>query len=85
MIDYIADRPIKIFLYGSRAKGTARPTSDVDVALMSHEKLSAVFMSNLRELIEESAIPYQVDLVDLAEVDEAFKQKILKEGLLWNA
>ncbi len=84
ILNYIADKPVQIFLYGSRARNTARKTSDVDIALLSKDKLPEGFITNLREIIEESTIPYQVDIIDLNQVDDNFRQKILKEAKLWN-
>ena len=84
ILKYINNRPIQVFLYGSRALNTAGKSSDVDIALFSKEKLPLDFIANLRELIEESTIPYQVDLIDLNEVDDNFRKVVLKEAILWN-
>jgi predicted nucleotidyltransferase len=84
-LNYIANRPVQVFLYGSRARNTARKTSDVDIALLAANKLPDGFIAHLRELIEESTIPYQVDIIDLNEVDNDFRQKILQEAKPWNA
>lgn len=85
ILTYIASKPIQVFLYGSRANSRARKTSDVDIALLSKNNLPKDFIANLREIIEESTIPYQVDITDLNEVDDDFRQKVLKEAKLWNA
>lgn len=85
VLDYVHSYPIKVYLYGSRAKGTAHKTSDIDIALLSDVKLPTGFIAGLKELIEESSIPYQVDVVDLNQVDDNFRNKILTEAKLWNA
>lgn len=84
VLDYVSAYPVKVYLYGSRAKGTARKTSDVDIALLSSTKLPTGFIAGLKELIEESSIPYQVDIVDLNQVDDNFRSKVLTEAKLWN-
>lgn len=84
LLKYIAKRKVKVYLFGSRAKNTARATSDVDIALLPMESLPDNFFADLRELLEESNLPYTVDIIDLSQIDEAFKQKILQEGILWN-
>lgn len=55
-------------LFGSRAKGTHRPGSDIDLALVG-EGLDIDVLGRLMRAFEESSIPYQVDLCWLAAVD----------------
>jgi predicted nucleotidyltransferase len=81
----LSDFPARVFLFGSRASGCARTTSDIDVAIDATLPLPAGLMGRLREALEESPIPYRVDVVDLAEVEEPFLQKVRREGLPWNA
>jgi uncharacterized protein len=83
VLNYIAQRPIKVYLFGSRAAGTARRTSDVDIALWPMEAIPSHFFSDLRELVEESTIPYTVDIIDLSQTDPGFRQKIIEKGIIW--
>lgn len=55
-------------LFGSRAKGTHRPGSDIDLALVG-EGLNIDIVGRLARAFEESSIPYQVDLCWLAAVE----------------
>jgi predicted nucleotidyltransferase len=55
-------------LFGSRAKGTHRAGSDIDVALVG-EGLDIDALGRLTRAFEESSIPYQVDLCWLAAID----------------
>jgi uncharacterized protein len=82
--DFLKNYQVKIYLYGSRAKNTARPTSDVDVAILPSSPLPIGMLAKLHERLEESTIPYTVDLVDLSQTDNNFRKKILAEGILWN-
>lgn len=55
-------------LFGSRAKGSYRPGSDIDLALVgTHLDVDA--LGRIATLFEESSIPYQVDLCLLEMVD----------------
>ena len=81
--DYVKDHEVKIYLFGSRAKGTAHRLSDVDIGLLASKPLPISFIANLKEKIEESTIPYSVDIIDLSTVDEAFQKKVLAEGIEW--
>ncbi|MBA7557063.1 hypothetical protein ES705_49793 [subsurface metagenome] len=39
----------------------------------------------LREKMENSNMPYKVDIVDLSQTSREFKEKALKEGILWKS
>ena len=69
---------VMIWAYGSRVKGTARPHSDLDlVAFTSSEQKRAV--SDLKEALEESNLPFRVDLFTWNEIPEQFKKNIEHE------
>ncbi len=51
----------KAVLYGSRAKGTYRPGSDIDLTLFG-DALDLGTLGQIATRLEESPIPYQVDL-----------------------
>lgn len=71
------------YLFGSRATGTARSTSDFDVAVLAGEDISRE-LSVAREMLEESHIPYKVDVVDLRSASPAVRRAAQAQGvLLW--
>ena len=72
-----------VYLFGSRARGTARRGSDVDVAVDGASDLSIHTLSRLREVLEESTIPFRVDVVDLRDATPAFRERVLAEGIRW--
>ncbi len=80
---YTKGYSVRVFLFGSRAKGKEHKLSDVDIAILPLKTLPASFVANLKEKIEESTIPYSVDLVDLSQVDAPFREKILAEAIEW--
>lgn len=55
-------------LYGSRAKGNYKPGSDIDLTLTGCG-LGYAELSRLANDLEESDIPYRVDLSLLASID----------------
>lgn len=75
--------PVAIYLFGSRAKGNARKTSDVDVAFEPKGLLPVHWLSKLKDRLEESTIPYKVDLVDLSKTNPNFKVQALTGAILW--
>jgi len=72
----------KIYLFGSRATEKASPFSDIDIAVESIEPIDGK-LSEIRYTIEESTIPFKVDLVDLAKAPY-LKERILQEGIRWH-
>jgi predicted nucleotidyltransferase len=73
----------RVYLFGSWASGTQRRASDIDLAIEAPAPLPAATLARVREAIEESHIPYRVDVVDLAEVDASFRARALREGQVW--
>jgi predicted nucleotidyltransferase len=73
----------QIYLFGSRATGTYRSTSDFDIAVLAKEDISRE-LSLAREMLEQSNIPLTIDLVDLNKTPVEFRQAVQNEGtLLW--
>jgi uncharacterized protein len=57
----------------------------VDVAVLPQEPLPRGLLASIREALEESLVPWRVDLVDLSEVDPSFRSRVLEEGIEWTA
>lgn len=53
----------EVYLFGSRARETHQPFSDVDILVKSNADLS-MLISNISERLEESNFPYKVDIVE---------------------
>ncbi len=65
------------YIFGSRAKGTNKEYSDIDIAVkMNNEKISADILGKLLITFSDSTLPYEVDIVDLNAIDEKFKNLI---------
>ena len=67
-----------VMVFGSRANGTARASSDLDLLILG-EPLSFETMAKLKIAFSESDLPYFVDLVEDASIDNAFKEHIETE------
>ena len=74
-----------IYLFGSRARGTARERSDIDIAIDAKDKLRPARISEARDMLAESNIPYTIEIVDLHSVSESMRDNILKEGIIWKS
>ena len=75
---------VKVVLFGSRARGDHLQTSDIDLGILpqgqplSYQRKLAL----LRERLENSNIPYKVDIVDLSQVDDEFARQALSKGVM---
>jgi predicted nucleotidyltransferase len=58
----------KVIVYGSRAKGTYKPGSDIDLALVG-DKLELEALLKIQGELEDLLIPYQIDLCLHKDID----------------
>ncbi len=79
----LENRRAKVYLFGSRARGDARLGSDIDVAILPEEPIPAPVLARIREALEMSWIPHEVDLVDFARVEDEFAKSALAEAIPW--
>jgi uncharacterized protein len=66
--------PYQFFAYGSRAKGTARKFSDLD--LCYQEEIPLNTLAHLEADFEESDLPFFVELVNWKHMRPAFQELI---------
>jgi predicted nucleotidyltransferase len=59
-------------VFGSRARGAARPGSDLDLAIDAGRPLTRQESGALEEAFEELSLPFRVDLVDVHAASEGF-------------
>ena len=83
VLDALGDRPAEVWLFGSCARGEVRQHSDIDIAILPRDDLPSGFFAELAADIEESTIPYDVDLVDLRHADPALIDDVRTEGVKW--
>jgi predicted nucleotidyltransferase len=75
----------EIYLFGSRATSQYHDVSDYDIGVLASKDISRE-LSIARELLEDSTIPFTVDLVDLSATSEELASQVQQEGiLLWES
>jgi predicted nucleotidyltransferase len=79
----LGDRDVRLYLFGSCVTGHPRRWSDIDVAIDPVSPLPAALLAELRERLEESDVPYDVDIVDLSKTSPEMRARVVREGLLW--
>jgi len=73
----------RAILFGSRAKGTERSGSDIDLALTGNQ-LDDAHLPRLYEAIDNLLLPVKVDLVILSETTKPeLKDHIERVGVEW--
>ena len=78
---YIPNPEAKFYIFGSRARGKYREYSDVDIAIDSSD-LTPTIKSKLEIEFENSTFPYEVDIVDLNNIKESFRNLIQDDLVL---
>ncbi len=75
---------ITVWVFGSRATHKAKPYSDLDLALEAplNSKIDISLIIKLESAFEESELPWKVDIVDLSDVSEKFRDIIIKNQCL---
>jgi len=72
-----------VFLFGSRAGSQHRDNSDIDVGFYGADS-SEKYFQTIKDLLNESIIPYHVDLVDFFSAESKFKKIALENIEIWN-
>jgi type I restriction enzyme S subunit len=62
--------------YGSRVNGTAQPGSDLDLVVMGRQRIDPRLMAELGADLEDSDLPFAVDVLDWNAVPEDFRRAI---------
>jgi hypothetical protein len=75
--------PARVYLFGSRAGKTAGTGSDCDVAVEIGPDAPVNVLSRIREELEESRVPFEVELVVLADVQPELARQVKRKGILW--
>ena len=65
-----------VWVFGSRAKGTATYQSDLDLAIECESPLDSKIISCLKYEFEESKLPFMVDIADLNAMNDSFREII---------
>ena len=71
---HVPEREVRVF--GSRARGAAKPYSDLDLVLMGATPLPLTTLGLLNEAFAESDLPWRVDVVDWASTAPEFQRHI---------
>ena len=71
----------RVYLFGSRARGDARWNSDID--LWIDAEIAPALLSYLDEVLDESFVPFHVDIVATPQLTGRFGELVRKEAKSW--
>ena len=72
---------IEILAFGSRVNGNAHDCSDLDLVIrkLDNTKLNITELSNFKDVLMNSNIPFLVDVLDWGRIPQSFKDNINKQ------
>jgi predicted nucleotidyltransferase len=83
LIRPLKDRGATVFIFGSRAKGTHKKFSDIDI-LFSNASDKTIPSNELYEIVsffEDSNFPYKIDLVNDTELASSYRASVDREKI----
>jgi type I restriction enzyme S subunit len=73
---------LEVWAFGSRARHTAKPYSDLDLALITRQPLALEQLAAITDAFATSDLPIRVDVVDWASASDAFRQIIAQDKVV---
>ena len=73
-----------VFVFGSRAGNELKAYSDLDIGVLGEMSLPVDTLYKIKSLLNDSTIPYKVDLIDFRNVSDEFKRIAMKKIQVWN-
>ena len=81
--EHLQDQSVQIWLFGSRAWGGAKRSSDIDIGILPIESLRPGTLADLQEELDESVVLPRVEVFDLTRVDPILRDKVIHRGIAW--
>lgn len=73
---------LEVWAFGSRTRATAKPYSDLDLAILSKYPLDVAVQAAMDENFAESDLPWKVDLVDWSTTSAPFRRIIERDRIV---
>lgn len=70
----------EVRMFGSRARGQAKPYSDLDLVIMGDTPVPLSTLGQLKDAFASSDLPWRVDVVDWATTSPEFKSHIAEHS-----
>jgi uncharacterized protein len=71
---HLPDPAYRVFLFGSRADGSAHERSDIDIGIEGPYPVPHEALALIQDELEEAPTLYTIEIVDFARVSEKFRR-----------
>ncbi len=71
-----------VWAFGSRARWSAKPYSDLDLAVITQQPLPLAVSAALADAFSESNLPWRVDVLDWATTSPTFRQIVERDKVV---
>ena len=86
IFQYLKRESTSVFLFGSCAERTSTKHSDIDIGIMSDNKISdATFIQIAHELNQKVYTLRKIDLVDFDNIDKTFANFAMRNIKIWHS
>ena len=68
-----------VWVFGSRIKQTAKSYSDLDLVIIGDKPISQKIYYQIQDAMEESDIPFRVEVLDWHRISPAFREAIQQQ------
>lgn len=84
VIQPLKEKNCTVWIFGSRARGDFKNFSDIDLlyAAPPLSKLTPGFYGLLKEAADRSRLNYKVDLVNVEDLAQSYRESVLKDRIL---
>ena len=84
LLELCRNKTCRIFLFGSRARGQVTRGSDFDIGITGLSKNEFENLTRkFQEFLDQSIVPYSVDLVNFDRVAPEFRKQAEKHIRIW--
>lgn len=86
LLDSLLITPLKkenidVWIFGSRAREDFQKFSDIDILFEAKKPIPSGLLFSITEALEESRLPYKVDLVNIDDLAESYRENILRDRI----
>lgn len=82
MAQRLSGRRYRLYLFGSRARGTASPRSDYDLGVQADGQIDLATLAEIRDDLEQLPVLQRIELVDLTAASPDFVRRALETSEL---
>ena len=84
ILSIVDTEKVMVFSFGSRVSSRHCTNTDADIGLFSDDNIPTAVYHQIRNAIDGSIIPWDVDIIDFTRVDPMFKKEATKDIVIWN-